>query len=213
MFNYYNYTEVSFSPSRIHSLIHSFNLSLRVLSYYIILFPSLDVISVYPLAVLTAVNNLYTVIFGKDVTMAPKNWTTFFIILAMKGTAATVPILLAMAVSNLVIVLKYAGLMGYFIVVFGPTILQLASQYKCVKTFKYLLVEDTRLEERSVNGVTDGEENSQLIPTSSVKTTSLYMTPYSTVFSYLPVVVAICGVGVAMFFLTIGSLFVHPNKD
>lgn len=192
-------------------------MAVRVLSYYILLFPSLDVVSVYPLVVLTGVNNLYTVIFGKDITMAPKTWTTFFIVLAMKAAAASLPILLAMAVSNLVTVLKYASLIGYFISIFAPSILQLASQYKCVQTFKYLLVEDTRLEDRSWNGdatlLENEGEDSRLIPVPSMKSTNLYMTPYSTVFSYWPVVVAILGVGVVMFLLTIGSLFVHPDNQ
>ena len=194
-----------------------FNLSLRILSYYIILFPSIDVISVYPLVVLTMVDNIYTVFFGRDSTQAPKTWKTFFIRMGMKFVAAILPIFVAMAVSNLVTVLKFAGLMGFFICFFIPTILQLSSQYVCNKTFKPALLsnqhetlQDTSFSPDEMSG--NSSESAPLI-SSQVKSSDLYMTPYSTIFSYWPAVVVIGIVGAMLFGLTVSSLFFHPSKS
>lgn len=193
-----------------------FNLSLRILSYYIILFPSIDVISVYPLVVLTMVDNIYTVFFGRDSSQAPKTWKTFFIRMGMKFVAAILPIFVAMAVSNLVTVLKFAGLMGFFICFFIPTTLQLSSQYKCNKTFKPALqqykqetLQDTSFSPDEMPG--NSSESAPLI-SSQIKPSDLYMTPYSTIFSYWPAVVIIGGVGIMLFGLTVSSLFFHPDN-
>ena len=194
-----------------------FNLSLRILSYYIILFPSIDVISVYPLVVLTMVDNIYTVFFGRDSTQAPKTWKIFFIRMGMKFVAAILPIFVAMAVSNLVTVLKFAGLLGFFICFFIPTILQLSSQYVCNKTFKPALLsnqhdtlQDTSFSPDEMSG--NSSESAPLI-SSQVKSSDLYMTPYSTIFSYWPAVVVIGIVGAMLFGLTVSSLFFHPSKS
>ena len=42
------------------------HLGLRILAYYLIFFPSLDVMSAYPLVVHVLVNNIYIIITGKD---------------------------------------------------------------------------------------------------------------------------------------------------
>ena len=42
------------------------HLGLRILAYYLIFFPSLDVMSAYPLVVHVLVNNIYIIIIGKD---------------------------------------------------------------------------------------------------------------------------------------------------
>ena len=119
---------------------HHCNVALKVLSYYIILFPSLDVVSVYPLLVLTIVNNLYTVIFCKDTSQVTNSWGTFFVRLLLKFIVSLAPILVAMAISNLFVVLNYAGLMGFFICYFTPTFLQLRSQWVCKQTFSNVVL-------------------------------------------------------------------------
>ena len=43
------------------------HLGLRILAYYLIFFPSLDVMSAYPLVVHVLVNNIYIIITGKDI--------------------------------------------------------------------------------------------------------------------------------------------------
>ena len=42
------------------------HLGLRILAYYLIFFPSLDVMSAYPLVVHVLVNNIYIIITGRD---------------------------------------------------------------------------------------------------------------------------------------------------
>ena len=109
-------------------------MAVRVLSYYITLFPSLDVCSVYPLVVMTMVNNLYTVIFGKD-SSEQCDWLHFAILVGMRLGGSILPILAAMGISNLHYILNYAGLVGFSICFFFPTALQLGSQWVCKKTF------------------------------------------------------------------------------
>lgn len=53
----------------------------------------------------------------------------------MKLLVATLPLTVAMFVANLVTVLNYAGLIGFFICFYFPVILQLASQWKCYNAF------------------------------------------------------------------------------
>ena len=88
------------------------------LSYYIILFPSLDVVSVYPLLVLTIVNNLYTVIFCKDTSQVTNSWGTFFVRLLLKFIVSLAPILVAMAISNLFCSLELCWFNGFLHLLF-----------------------------------------------------------------------------------------------
>ena len=196
----------------------SYDLALRILSYFIMLFPSIDVISIYPLIVLTMVNNTYIVVFGKDSAQASKAWTSFFVLLVMKFIAALLPILVAMAVSNLVIVLKYAGLMAFFLAFFIPTCLQLRSQWVCKQTFanvldtphSHELQESSSTEQFSPDPAT--RETHRLISTPLRKSSDLYMTPYSNVFSYWPVVLVIGVLEVFLFVLAISGLFLSNTK-
>ena len=135
----------------------SHNIPLRALSYYIILFPSIDVCSVYPLMVHTIVNNIYTVIFGKD-TSQDKGRRLCLIQLSMKFVIALIPILIALFVSNLVYVLKYAGLAGFFVALFFPIILQLKSQWVCVNRFHYMIDIDSPVQSQSHDNETPSFE-------------------------------------------------------
>ena len=190
------------------------NVALKVLSYYIILFPSLDVVSVYPLLVLTIVNNLYTVIFCKDTSQVTNSWRTFFVRLLLKFIVSLAPILVAMAISNLFVVLNYAGLMGFFICYFTPTFLQLRSQWVCKQTFSNVVLsaDDYYSASSSVSSDEDNinhkmSDSHLLIPKLRYSTSDLCMTPYSTIFSHWPAVVVIGCVGVVLFLLTVTSLF------
>ena len=218
------------------SPVHS--IAIRVLSYYIVLFPSIDVCSVYPLVVHTLVNNIYTVIFNRDTSQA-KGWKHRFLQLLMKFIVAILPITVALVVSNLVHVLKYAGLIG-FTAFFFPIFLQLSSQWVCCKTFSYMLDKpggySTKKKSRSITeNKSDNsmemqdmieEEDALLLNeednnTSTMKrvfeflftrkNASLYMTPYSTVLSYPISVIIISILACICFILSIVSLFVHPT--
>ena len=196
-------------------------MSLRILSYYILLFPSVDVISIFPLSVLNMVNNVHVAIIGKDTADSGKTWCSFIIILVMKFFAGLLPILVAMAVSNLVTVLKYTGLISFFLCFLVPIVLHLRSQWVCKKTFQKALNTSFALQDSSVSNDTkpriiqpDTGERAMLVKSpSSVKSTDLYMTPYSSFLSYWPVVAATSVVCVAMFGLTLVSFSFHPKKN
>ena len=112
------------------------SLGLRVLSYYLIFFPSLDVMSAFPLMVHCMVNNLYLIITGRD-TSAPPRWRYDWLFrFTLRFVSAVLPLLAAMGIANLIYILKYAGLFGFAIALFFPAVLQLASIYACNNTFK-----------------------------------------------------------------------------
>lgn len=209
------------------------SLALKILSYYIIFFPSIDVCSVYPLVVHTIVNNVYTVAFSRD-TSQDKGWKLFIIQLSMKLVAAVLPIAIAMGVSNLVYVLKYAGLVGFFIVLLFPITLQLASQWKCFKHYRYLSVDhseingvDTKgLKQHSTSGhdysvqestpLLSQRQQSKFSPIQefffSFKAQSVSWTPYSTYLSHPLIVVFMSFFTVSLFALTCVS-FSHQPKS
>eukprot|EP00731_Ephydatia_muelleri_P006520 Em0003g768a len=110
------------------------HVALHALSYIIILFPTLDVISAYSLVTCSMVNNLYQVIMGRD-TSQRKHSYDGLILVAMRAVVAILPIVCSLFISNLVYILKYGGLVGFLTAFFFPLALQLASQYKCVKVF------------------------------------------------------------------------------
>eukprot|EP00731_Ephydatia_muelleri_P012370 Em0006g1264a len=85
------------------------SVAIRVLSYFIILVPS--IISAYPLVVYFTSNNIYLAIFG------------------------VLPLIVALFVSNLIFILKYAGLVAFLTSALFPGVLQLTSQRKCAKVF------------------------------------------------------------------------------
>ena len=212
-------------------------MAIRVLSYYIVLFPSIDVCSVYPLVVHTIVNNIYTVIFNRDTSQA-KGWKHRLLQLLMKFIVAILPIVVALVISNLIYILKYAGLIG-FIVIFFPINLQLSSQWVCYKTFSYMLDkpdgDSTKKKSRSTTeNKSDNsiemqdmieDEDALLLNEEDNKSTRtrvfeflftrknafLYMTPYSTVLSYPLSVIIISTLAYTCFILSIVSLFVHPT--
>ncbi len=203
------------------------SIGLRVLSFYIILFPSLDVLSAFPLCVHTVVNNLYMIITGKDTSKMPTHRFASYdwlLRLLMRLVAAILPVLAAFGVANLIYVIKYAGLFG-FIVCFGfPTALQLKSIYVCKKTFAHTFVsvsgeklaaDDEK--ERELDQVISTKEKAPLLSVFETKEKDkreLYMTPYSSrIFSH-PIAVVIFGVlGFVLFLLTFVSLFLHPKTE
>ena len=198
---------------------------IRALSFYLVLFPSLDVCSAYPLVVHTISNNIYTVLFGRDTSsksQRPKrDWVLQFVI---KGLSAILPIAAALFISNLVYVLKYAGLIGFFICFFFPTALQLSSMWACRKEFgaaktaaryqgtsKSIVGENKKLYSvqsgSEMSSCGDSSKNSPCLKSAS------YLTPYSNRVLSHPIAVGIIGaVGVALFLLALVSLGVHPEK-
>lgn len=196
---------------------------IRALSYYLVLFPSIDVTSAYPLVVHTISNNIYTTIFCRDTSRKSKSPKLDFLLqLGIKFISASLPIAAALFVSNLVYVLKYAGLTGFFISFFFPTALQLSSIWKCSKVFP-LQGQGGRGQTPSLKRHVYDLQNGSLVADKECSTSSArsrisimfssYRTPFSNrVLSHPVSVVMIGGVGVILFLLAISSLTVHPSQ-
>ena len=119
-----------------------------------------------------------------------------------------------MAVSNLVTVFKYIGIIEFLISVGIVILLQIRSQWVCKRRFTAALKKQVDLPHSS-NGDRDGNQNfdddskeRDLLVPSHVKPSHLYMTPYSSVFSYWPAVVIVTAVCFVLFGLNVFSIFV-----
>ena len=180
--------------------------ALKVLSYYIILFPSLDVISAYPLNNATIANNVYIIITGRDSTDDKRRYVKLFLLL-LKFICAVLPLALAFAVSNLLYVVEYAGLLGFAICHLYPAMLQFASQYHCMKVFG-----------GSTCSINASDEGAPLLGKAKkgnfLKNWWLtwknpaYWTPHSTFISHPISVSIICVICLILFGLSVGSFFV-----
>lgn len=160
--------------------------------------------SVYPLAILTIFNNLYTIICCRDSSQAPRTWANIIFFMVAKVIVALLPIFVGMAVSNLVTVLNYAGLIGFFMSYFFPFVLQLRSQWVCYKTFgSTIILKNDEYQKATVN-----ETQPLLVSKRKLGIPwKVFMTPYSTVFSYWPVVIIIGIFCTILFIMTIVGLF------
>lgn len=172
--------------------------------------------------------------FGLD-TSQVKGWKHCFIQIGLKFVASLFPIIVAMFVSNLVYILKYAGLIAFLVVFFIPILFQLSSQWISYNTFDYMVVandeQDMNIKNRSskelelmsVKGKEEEEE--KLLPGQgketvkrvlefifTCKNTFLYKTPYSTFLGHPLGVIFILLLAVVCFLLTVISLFVHPTN-
>ena len=105
------------------------------MSYYIILFPSLDVSSAFPLINVTIANNLYIMIMREDTTQASRRRYGRLVKMILRILCAFIPIFAALFITNLVFIVSYAGLLGLTMCYFFPIALQLKSQYKCYIVF------------------------------------------------------------------------------
>ena len=181
---------------------------MRILSYYLIFFPSLDVISAYPLVTICSVNNAYMVITGRDTSEPPKWRYDWILRLSLKFIIAVLPITVSFGAANLVFILKYAGPMGFAICFLFPSVLQLRSTYICNKIFG------------QCQDPVPTEKDSQPLIKKETKTVSKwrhclkeYMTPYSNIVISHPIFVVIIGCfGICFFVASFISLFVGPDK-
>ena len=192
--------------------------ALRALSYYLILFPTLDVMSAYPLTVICITNNLYMAMTGRD-TSEKTQWKYDWIMrLAMRFVIAVLPLGIAFGAANLVFILQYAGLLGFAICFLFPVVLQLRSIYVCNKLFG-----QHKLPKEGINFSTSGERiNTETAPLLAVKPGKRdvnfklphfhYMTPYSNVVLSHPIfVVLVAFFGFCFFVLSFVSLFISPD--
>ena len=175
----------------------------------------------YPLNIQPIANNIYSVFFRQDTGKRSKRCDQLLKVL-IRLFAGVIPFAVAFGVSNLVSVLQYAGLSGFLLSFIFPTALQLQSIRVCKKVFRGV---------RSVQAMfpTDGSTEKGKSDSMKLSTgadivcspqekkpqneSSLYMTPYSTRILSHPIAVIIIGaIGGLLLLLTIGSLFLKPEK-
>ena len=118
------------------------NIFVKIVSYFIILFPSLDIISAYPLVVTTLANNVYLVLMRRDTSESVLNWKDRIGKLIFRFVFAFIPLIGALFISNLVTVLNFAGLFAFAMLFFLPILCQFQSKRLCKKQ-----IEDFREDE------------------------------------------------------------------
>ena len=179
---------------------------LRALSYYLILFPSLDVMSAYPLTVICIANNVYMALTGKDTSEKSQKRYDWILRLVLRVVIAVLPLLMAFGAANLVFILQYAGQLGFAICFLFPVILQLRSIYVCNKLFGPHGV--PKVDKKvSVN-----VEKTPLLTSPVMSKRRSYMTPYSNViFSHPLFVILVAFFGFSFFVISFVGFFVQPE--
>lgn len=207
-----------------------YSFPLRLLSYFIVVFPSFDQLSSFPLWTHVIVNNLYILITGQDTSKKPKYRFYWYLKIFLRFIVALIPILGAFGVANIIYILKYSGLVG-FLCLLVPFLLQLRSIAVCKKKFSEFCAtkpgsssvvkrnsdrqsmrknEDYMEIKDEILSITDKEVKSLL---SKKDDRSLYMTPYSYIIFSHPATVLLVGCSVViMFIVGLASLFVEPEK-
>ncbi|EDV23112.1 uncharacterized protein TRIADDRAFT_58062 [Trichoplax adhaerens] len=102
--------------------------SLRVMSYIVIFFPSLDVLSAFPLSAIALSNNIYAALTGYDTTELEAVSHSRMKQIVLRLFVSVVPITCAFFVESLVTILRWAGLLGFFVCYFMPIGLQFFSR-------------------------------------------------------------------------------------
>ena len=188
---------------------------IRILSYCIILFPTIDVLSSYVLANVVIINNLYILITGQDTALPPKFRFDWILRILLRLAGALLPVLGSFLVANLIYVLKFSGLVG-FIALIAPYLLQLKSIYVCKKKFSTFMAEyKVYSKDKDSKKKDKGSKfkHGPLLHKDKDAIRRRYMTPYShPIFSHPVFVGTIMSMAVCQFILSVVSLFVHPNK-
>ena len=211
--------------SQVYTAHHGSSDALRAMSYFLLLFPFLDVVSSYPLAVLVMNDNLFMVITGRDSVTGvipdedprlKKKKQVLRLMLSL--CIAVLPLTGSFFVANLVDITRYAGLIGFAKCFFYPALLQLKSQYDCNKMFfEAMQSEATKPVDTSINNETDPlishktEEFPQVAYLQWNNPT--YTTPYQTIFSHPIIVVVLSLFSIVAFGLAVASLPVTVHED
>ena len=111
---------------------------LKALSYYIILLPSVQAVSNYPLNIHPLANNIYS-IFVKPATCRRnyKQKCNQVLMFLIRLFVAVIPISVLFGVSNLVQVVQYSGVIGFVLGFLFPTALQLQSIRVCKRNISW----------------------------------------------------------------------------
>ena len=177
------------------------------------------------------------IIRGRDTSRKSKHPTRDSVLYyTIKLLSSALPIVAALFVSNLIYVLKYAGITGFFICFLFPTSLQLRSIWICSREFgpqQAPMVEMKKIggnlstlkevkkeeEEKGEDGKEEKKEISKKKSSSCcsfrerlLQMFSSYQTPFSNRFLSHPIVVALIGgLGILLLLLGVSSLGVHPE--
>ena len=168
-------------------------------------------------------NNIYSLITGQDTSKKPNHRYTWLFTLLLRAIVAILPILAAFGIANLVYIIKYSGILAYAAIIL-PAGLQFQSIRVCKKAFLPPLVtgkknfpmselrENKQETSDSDRELSEGMEKSPLM-SNQHRSSTLYMTPYSSRVFSRPVAVVITGVlGTILYLLIISSFVCHPEK-
>ena len=176
-----------------------FNIAVRIISFFITIFPSIDTVSAYPLVATTLSNNLYSVLMCRDTFQAVPNLRSRFGKMVFRFCVAFFPITGALFVSNLVSVLHLAGLFAFVSYFAVPIACQYQSKRLCSKL--------ERLMGNSESVITNLHQDrmNNLLRTKHFLFNTQAKTPYSGWYSSNFVVIVIGLIALAFTGLSIGS--------
>ena len=178
-------------------------------------------------------DNVYLALFCRDISQE-KGWKPTLMQLVLRLVIALVPLVMAMFVTNLVYVNKYAGLIGFFIGMACPVVLQLRSQWVCREKLASVIAIGTEIMNHSDDVADQNDDNdvasqqtNPFLKGSTVESNNsssirkfltfflyfqdsvLYRTPYSTVLSYPLSVFFFSILLVILFLFAVASLFLN----
>ena len=180
-----------------------FNIAVRIISYFITIFPSVDLISGYPLVATTLSNNLYSVLMCRDTSEVVPGLRNRFVKLIFRLCIALIPIIGALFISNLVSVLRLAGLFAFISQFAVPIACQYQSKRLCNKLQNSFNNSETVIVNNSP--LHKGRVNRLLVRTKQFLFNTEAKTPYSGWYSCNLVVIVIGLVALVCTALSIGS--------
>eukprot|EP00904_Undaria_pinnatifida_P001044 jgi/Undpi1/10940/HiC_scaffold_3.g01466.m1 len=104
----------------------------RFLAYFVVLFPAMDVTSVYPLNVMVVANNLMAAVYNDHVDNAENDSV---IVTTFRIGCAVPPLLWALLFKDFAAIVGYAGCLTVLIAFVFPAYLNLISQRMCNERF------------------------------------------------------------------------------
>ena len=102
----------------------------RLVSFFVVLFPAMDVASAYPLNAITLGNNLMCAAFGSDTRLLLHMEKSRLHRSGFRLLAAVPPILLALVESNLGKITDFTGLTGFAVAFIFPALLSIYSEQR-----------------------------------------------------------------------------------
>lgn len=175
--------------------------------------------------VLVTKDNLFTVLTGQDAVTGGSEdegrrtkVRKRVIRITLSVIITVVPLIGSFFVANLVDIIRYGGLLGFFLACFFPALLQLKSQYDSYRTFCEAIEQAQMDSDESKTKDDNVDEETPLIQEfPEVKyfrwKNPCYTTPYETLFSHPYMVIVMSCIGIIAFCLTIVSLPVRVHQD